>query len=190
MNKLYGRPRPARQHHQQQPFWPRYTLPAVAQHAAEAHGNPPAFIPGTNMPQQPFERTVMSGYGSYYQSTPNYWRNPVPYTQSDIGAPVPGWGTSVRVAGPPRVGVGQVTTEARRFVATPTRLALLRKIAADIQRTEGGGAPEEPPPAEEPTDIVPPEASKVGGIDWYWWPIGVGVVLIGVGYYGTTKGWF
>jgi hypothetical protein len=45
-----------------------------------------------------------SGMGSFYAG--DYYRNPVPYTSSDVGEPVPGWGTTVRVAGPARVGVG------------------------------------------------------------------------------------
>jgi hypothetical protein len=42
---------------------------------------------------------------SYYQS--NYYRNPIHYTSSDIGEPVPGWGLSPILAGPARVGVGR-----------------------------------------------------------------------------------
>lgn len=41
----------------------------------------------------------------------NYYRNPVPYTSSDIGEPIPGWGTTVRVAGPARLGVGAFGAE-------------------------------------------------------------------------------
>ncbi len=45
-------------------------------------------------------------YGSYYEAP--YYKNPVPYTSSDIGEPVPGWGVNPNVAGPARVGIGQV----------------------------------------------------------------------------------
>jgi hypothetical protein len=38
--------------------------------------------------------------------------------------------------------------------------------------------------------VVPPEASEVGGLPWFVWPVAAAVVLGGVGYYGTTKGWF
>lgn len=172
------------QHRQCPSCWPNYTLPAVAKHAAGAQGNPPAFIPGTNMPDMPFERVVMNGYGSYYQSSPNYYRNPVPYTRSDIGAPVPGWGTSVRVAGPARVGMG---ADVKPLVMTSAMAAQLRRVMP-ASTTEAGGEPA-PPPAEEPLPL-PPEASEVGGLPWYIWPIAAAVVLGGVGYYGTTKGWF
>lgn len=183
MNRLYGRHRPAMQHRQWQSFWPNYTLPAVAKHAQAAQGNPPAFIPGTNMPQMPHERVVMNGYGSYYQSNPGYYRNPVPYTRSDIGAPVPGWGTSVRVAGPARVGIGNAV-DTRMLIS---KASLLRRVMPTTTET-ATPPPAEPPPAEPP--IVPPEAAEVGGMPWYVWPIAAAVVLGGVGYYGTTKGWF
>jgi hypothetical protein len=128
-------------------------------------------------------------YGSYYQSTPSYYRNPVPYTQSDIGAPVPGWGTSVRVAGPARLGVG---SNGGAPTSVPDRIilqkaSLLRRVIPST--TEAGGEPA-PPPAEPPPVEVPPEASQVGGLPWYVWPVAAAVVLGGVGYYGTTKGWF
>jgi hypothetical protein len=126
-------------------------------------------------------------YGSYYQSTPNYYRNPVPYVQSDIGAPVPGWGTSVRVAGPQRVGVGETPGAAVPPRMILSKASLLRRVLPST--TEAGGEPE-PPPAEPPPVEVPPEASQVGGVPWFVWPIAAAVVLGGVGYYGTTKGWF
>ena len=43
--------------------------------------------------------------------------------------------------------------------------------------------------AEEDFEISD-EASEVGGVPWYVWPIAAAVVLGGVGYYGTKKGWF
>jgi len=167
MNTLYNRYRSAMQHRRQQPFWPYYTLPPVAEHAVPAQGNPPAFIPKTNMPDMP-----LTGYGSYYQSTPNYYRNPVPYTEGDIGAPVPGWGTSVRIAGPARVGVGQMGP---KVIAT-------RPYAYDVRATEESNG--------EPEESGLEEAEKVGGLPWYVWPIAASVVLAGVGYYGTREGWF
>jgi hypothetical protein len=184
MNNLHGRHRPAMQHRRWQSIWPSYTLPPVAAHAQPAQGNPPAFVPGTNMPLMPFERTVMNGYGSYYQSTPGYYRNPVPYTQSDIGAPVPGWGTSVRVAGPARVGVGADPAEQRMLLTKAQRL--VPRWTGDVTGEEPAPTP---PDVDEPLD-VPAEASEVGGVPWYVWPIAAAVVLGGVGYYGTTKGWF
>ena len=170
-------------HRRYRVVWPNYTLPAVAKLAMEAQGTPPALVLGTNMPNMPFERVVMNGYGSYYQSTPNYYRNPVPYVRGDVGAPVPGWGTSVRVAGPQRVGIGE-TTMPKMVLA---KAALLRRVQApdaDVADT--------PPPADEPPQdvIVPPEASEVMGLPWYVFPIAAAVVLGGVGYYGTKKGWF
>jgi hypothetical protein len=120
-------------------------------------------------------------YGSYYQSTPNYYRNPVPYTHSDIGAPVPGWGTSVRVAGPARVGVGATRDDFRAGKTT------------DFQRVYYGPVPDEGDVGDGgdgTADDALEEAGKVGGVDWYVWPIAAAVLLAGVGYYGTTKGWF
>jgi hypothetical protein len=53
LNRLYGRHRPAAQHRQYRAVWPNYTLPAVVKYAVQGQGNPPAFIPGTNMPNMP-----------------------------------------------------------------------------------------------------------------------------------------
>lgn len=174
------------QHRQYQQFWPNYTLPAVAKYAQAAQASPPAFIPGTNMPQMSYERVVMNGYGSYYQSPTGYYRNPVPYTHDDRGAPVPGWGTSVRVAGPARVGVGAVKVGS--IDASLLRKAALLHRVADPGESDVALEPEQPLD-EEPLDL-PPEASEVGGLPWFVWPIAAAVVLGGVGYYGTTKGWF
>lgn len=43
---------------------------------------------------------------SYVQSNDFYSNRPRPYLTSDVGEPVPGWGSNPQIAGPPRVGVG------------------------------------------------------------------------------------
>lgn len=114
-------------------------------------------------------------YGSYYQSDPNYYRNPVPYMSSDIGVPVPGWGTSTQVAGPARLGVGQIE---KKLVATQdVGLAYTIKGAA------------KPAGAKEDADKAP-EVTKVAGLPWWTWPIAAAAIMGGLGYYGTKKGWF
>lgn len=110
-------------------------------------------------------------FGSYYQSTPGYYRNPVPYTETDYGAPVPGWGTSVSVAGPARVGVGQI--DPRLAVKASSML----QPAATAPRPVDAPLPAEaPPPAGEP-------------LPWWIWPVAAAVVMGGIGFYGTKKGW-
>lgn len=191
MRKLHGRPRSPMTHRRYRGIWPNYTLPSVAECAQHAQGNPPAFVPGTNMPDMPYERVAMNGYGSYYQSTPNYYRNPVPYTESDIGAPVPGWGVNASVAGPARVGVGADLPPVVRLPA-----AFRQRVAYEIPGggdMVGGGGETNGGAADDSgllDDETLAEASQVGGVAWYVWPIAAAVVLGGVGYYGTKKGWF
>lgn len=106
---------------------------------------------------------------SYYQSSPNYYRNPVPYLSSDIGEPVPGWGVHTPVAGPSRLGVGATITPAAMIMPA----AVIRMPASAIT---GGSKQSEPV-----LDKVMP---------WWIWPVAAAVVVGGVGYYGTKKGWF
>lgn len=107
--------------------------------------------------------------GSYY--TANYYGNPVPYDASDVGEPVPGWGTTVRVAGPARLGVGAFGQQ----LFTPTTA---KKLGIQRPRTTTPF-----PVIAEPT----PEPDKP--TPWWIWPVAAAVVLGGVGYYGTKKGW-
>ena len=46
---------------------------------------------------------------SYYAG--NYYKTPEPYVQSDRGARVPGWGLSLKHAGPPMIAVGDAATD-------------------------------------------------------------------------------
>ena len=180
MNNLYNRPRPAAQHRAYQQFWPEYVLPPIAKLTQPAQGAPPAYIPGTNMPAQ--ERSKMS-YGSYYESDPNYWRNPVPYTSSDIGEPVPGWGTSVQVAGPRMLGVGAFGQR-----GTATAAPTGRRILTTLPGYEPGDATGKD--TDEEVDLPPPGIGTVSGLPWWIWPVAAAVAMGGVGYYGTKKGWF
>lgn len=110
---------------------------------------------------------------SYYQSSPNYYRNPVPYLSSDIGEPVPGWGVHTPVAGPSRLGVGQYATKL-------SSAALMKQLAPGITlKPAVSTTPSGPQPTAE--DKVTP---------WWIWPLGAAVLVGGVGYYGTKKGWF
>lgn len=182
----------------QQPFWPKYALTPVSRFAHPAEGTP-ALVPGTNVPAM----------GSYYESS--YYRNPVPYTHSDIGEPVPGWGTTVSVAGPARLGVGafgqaDALTKLKSSLRMlemirdaqaksgcggkrpcPTKLVLngIEQKKADIRTMETSEAIMT---AVEESEETPP--TEVGGLPWWVWPVAAGVVLTGVGFYGTKKGWF
>jgi hypothetical protein len=48
--------------------------------------------------------------GSYYNVTPAMYRPPPPGTPGWQRAPVPGWGVNPWRAGPPRVGVGEISS--------------------------------------------------------------------------------
>jgi hypothetical protein len=134
-------------------------------------------------------------YGSYYQSEPNYYQNPVPYTSSDIGEPVPGWGTSVRVAGPQNVGVGAlgllIPGGDKPKVASPLYSPELAVKAAQIlmaPTTTSALDDQQPAPATPPPP--PPPVTSGEPLPWWIWPAAAAVVLGGVGYIGTKKGWF
>lgn len=74
-----------------------------------------------------------SGVGSY---VPAHYENPVPYTDSDIGEPVPGWGVSLQNAGPRWIGIGAPTLT---YVGkTPTSQ---RYNPVTMARTQPAGSP-------------------------------------------------
>lgn len=105
-------------------------------------------------------------FGSYYQA--NYYQNPTPYDESDIGEPVPGWGTTRSVAGPVRVGVGATPVLLRTAMTRPMLTIAKKNLTMPATTTSG-------------------EASKP--LPWYVWPIAAAVVLGGVGYLGAKQGW-
>jgi hypothetical protein len=137
---------------------------------------------------------------SYYQA--DYYRNPVPYTSSDIGEPVPGWGTTIRVAGPRRVGVGarmEMRAEERPAMQRVTgRPAAIRAPLLTLDTT-GAAFPENgaaPPPCPEGQVLDPTTGgcidegiSVIDKIPWWAWPIGAAVLMGGIGYYGVQQGW-
>ena len=140
--------------HHTEPFWPTYRLTGPIKNTNPI-GMPSRFGPAM---------------GSYYES--KYYQNPVPYTSSDIGEPVPGWGTTVSVAGPARLGVGALGL----MVRADTRQGM---------RVIGGSTPTQPQSADEPPSPLVDAPTP-------WWVYG-GVALVvmgGVGLYGTQKGWF
>lgn len=126
-------------------------------------------------------------YGSYY--TADYYRNPVPYTSSDIGEPVPGWGTTISIAGPPRLGVGALGIVRAPFQSlTPAQRALL---AEKVARVKAGL----PPLTTDDAVTTAADAAVVATVEedkpmpWWIWPVAAAVVLGGVGYVGTKQGW-
>ncbi len=132
---------------------------------------------------------------SLYEPSPSYYRDTVPYTSSDIGEPVPGWGTTVRIAGPARVGMGAATVQKYQLSPIHTlaklkpgviksvasQLTTMPRTAASDTAAGGGGTAEEEKKKEE-------EADKP--IPWWVFPTAAAVLLGGVGWYGTKKGWF
>ncbi len=121
--------------------------------------------------------------GSYYEA--DYYKNYTPYESSDVGEPVPGWGTTISVAGPARLGVGQ-DLDIAKARAGFQRLSPEGKarLAAEYARRYPSAVVrgEECAPVEQPT--LPGEP-----LPWWIWPLGAAVVLGGIGYYGTKKGW-
>ena len=128
---------------------------------------------------------------SLYEPSPSYYRDTVPYTSSDIGEPVPGWGTTVRIAGPARVGIGAATIskyqmapmvqmvnlkpdwkDVARDAATKKRRLATAQADADADADEGENGEEDKP------------------LPWWIFPTVAMVALGGVGWYGTKKGWF
>lgn len=116
-------------------------------------------------------------YGSYYEAP--YYRNPVPYTSSDIGEPVPGWGVNPNVAGPARVGIGAMAKAGGAAVAMPMSDAMLR-LKLDLTKMQDidGTAAEPGAGGEEPP------------VPWWVWPIGAAIAMGTLGYVGTKKRWF
>ena len=94
---------------------------------------------------------------SYYSGS-NYYQNPTPYESSDIGEPVPGWGTTVSIAGPARVGVGAMP---RRAAAAPRSRATTRMTPWQQWRHPAAMAP----PTQEPCWRMPKSfnCSQVSG---------------------------
>lgn len=117
--------------------------------------------------------------GSYYQS--DYYRNPVPYTSSDIGEPVPGWGTTASIAGPARVGVGAPLGAISKYVVKPTVSPF---IVSKPGTTPAGGGVQD---AEAQPDGTAEGASEP--LPWWVWPLAAAVVLGAGGYYATIKGY-
>lgn len=128
----------------------------------------------------------MSSMGSYY--TADYYQNPTPYESSDIGEPVPGWGTTVSIAGPSRLGVGAYGADLNIAKAaaslrhlSPETLSRLRSTARQRDTTttttaDTGNGESQPDAPSKP-------------LPWWIWPAAAAVLLGGVGYYGTKKGW-
>jgi len=156
--------------HHTEPFWPTYRLTGPIKNTNPI-GMPSRFGPAM---------------GSYYES--KYYQNPVPYTSSDIGEPVPGWGTTVSVAGPARLGVGALglmVASGSRPAAQLSRRAVMDLVTAGAQQSSQDYASQSsdaPPP--------PPADDEEGGIPWWIWPAAASITMIGIGYFGTKKGWF
>lgn len=117
-------------------------------------------------------------FGSYYEA--DYYRNPVPYRQSDIGEPVPGWGVNPLVAGPARLGVGappMLDTSLIRASSAQMQTPILQmqQQRGGTTTTEGG---------------VAPGAGAPMALPWWTYPAAAAVALGLVGFYGTKKGWF
>lgn len=118
-------------------------------------------------------------FGSYYEA--DYYENPVPYTSTDVGAPVPGWGPDPRVAGPPYVGVGAVS---QRVVSKYTPMA--RRVVMGTPATT---------PTSEPGGTVDQQAADAAAngngepMAWWIWPVAAVVIMGGVGYLGVKQGW-
>jgi hypothetical protein len=93
---------------------------------------------------------------SYYQA--DYYRNPVPYTSSDVGEPVPGWGVNLRIAGPRRVGVGAIVRRraerpAARQRSPLTRVTTAPQMLADALARQQG---------QQEGDVIPQNVQQ-------WW---------------------
>lgn len=100
---------------------------------------------------------------SYYQAHPSYYKDPGPRycPDGDIGAPVPGWGALLRMAGPERIAVGQHGTG--QFAT--------ERIAAAVTAKK--------------------EADAAAAAKFPWWLVPIGAVAVGtvVIVVGTKKGW-
>ncbi len=103
---------------------------------------------------------------SYYES--NYYRNPGPVYPpgGDKMEPVLGWGPNPIMAGAAYVGIGQ---DPILPTMSAEELAALERLAKLGQK---------------------PRAPADNGAPWWVWPLGATLVLGGLGYYGTNKGWF
>ena len=130
---------------------------------------------------------------SLYEPSPSYYRDTVPYTSSDIGEPVPGWGTTVRIAGPPRVGMGAATIG--RWQMSPIMtMSMARPVkdaaqdASTMRRTVATDTADAGAGQEEEDDTTEEEESEP--LPWWIFPTIAMVALGGVGWYGTKKGWF
>lgn len=181
MDIMHNRHRAVPRHRAVQPFFPTYTLPAVARFAKAPKDNPPAFIPGTNVPAMGDCGcgAPMTPIGSYYESTPNYYRNPVPYLNSDVGAPVPGWGVNPLVAGPPRLGVGATLGEriAQSTISRDISPVYLDRLTAASTPQSGGTVSPGTPTVD---------SSK--GLPWWVIPVGAAGLLAAGTFFATKKG--
>lgn len=87
---------------------------------------------------------------------PTYWTNPPrPFLPGSRRAPVPGWGVNPAVAGPARVGVGQIDPSMMSRYFT--------KQGGDVV----GDEPPPPPPVEG------------AGIPWWYFAVGAVVLTAG-----------
>lgn len=119
---------------------------------------------------------------SLYEPSPSYYRDTVPYTSSDIGEPVPGWGTTVRIAGPARVGIGAATVS--KFQMAP----VLRMVKLDWKDVSPDAATAQADADADADEGENGEEDKP--LPWWIFPTVAMVALGGVGWYGTKKGWF
>ncbi len=139
---------------------------------------------------------------SYHASS--FWHQPRPYTQSDRGIPVPGWGLSLEHAGPPMIavgagpdGLGKATFApgAVKLSQDPCALAFAQeklcaqgKLAADVCGNAAsvayGCRMQANPPPTQPAPIVQPDSSTM----WIW--IVSGAIVLGAGgLFAYNQGW-
>ena len=120
---------------------------------------------------------------SMYHPIPNYYRDTVPYTSSDIGEPVPGWGTTVRIAGPTNVGIGALSVSHPSLVAAKIKPEYLKKLTSNL--TTSGGTASSSEGGSASKDTGPDEP-----LPWWLFPLGAAAAMGALGWYGTKKGWF
>lgn len=101
-----------------------------------------------------------------FRTTP-YQNYPEPFYADWQGEPVPGWGVRPVMAGPARLGVGQLVME----------------------KADGGGRPYTFLPSETASQPIA-DAKKVAGLPWWAWPVAAAALFGVVGYVGTKKRWF
>jgi hypothetical protein len=125
-------------------------------------------------------------FGSYYEA--DYYGNPVPYLESDIGEPVPGWGVNPRVAGPPRLGVGAINPNLRAVMSNKGGISLSPHLSQRFSQ-QGGGTQQRGDTRTSDGGVAPGE-EEATGLPWWVYPTAAAVALGALGFYGTKKGWF